>query len=286
MGVRPRRAAVDDPEAGEDKQTSVTLEFMEAAKGVERRIRVGALQTCTDCSGTGKTRKTSIVTCGDCNGSGHVRSSPAGGIFGTVLMPCRACRGAGDVMRDPCGGCAGLGVARGVKESRVAFPAGADSGMIMRVPGAGDAGVRGGPPGDLYVQVRVKEDDYFHRDGKDLHVVAPISVAQAALGGHVEVRTVDGTEEVAVRPGTQSDETTTLRGRALRSVNRARRGDQLVHFKVVVPSSLSGRQRKLFEELAGLDGGQIARPEECGIPGLVQKFQRFLKTSIGTGGGR
>lgn len=277
MGQRLR---VDSPRAGGDQSVRVTLEFMEAAKGAERKLRVGADLVCESCAGSGKVSTTKVVRCGTCGGNGHVRSSPAGGMFGTVLMPCAACRGVGEKLENPCGGCGGGGVTAGVRERDISFPEGISTGMTMKVPGAGDDGVRGGPAGNLFIQVEVKEDEYFHRDGRDLHVVAPISVAQAALGGTVEVKTVDGEEKVAVRAGTQSDEVSTLRGRALKDLNRGRRGDQVVHFKVVVPSSLTERQRELFEELAGLDGGNISRPDECGIPGLMQKFQRFLKTTI------
>jgi molecular chaperone DnaJ len=280
MSQRSRRS-VDDPEPGTDKQAVATLEFMEAATGVQRSIRVSAARTCGDCHGSGKNRNTSIVKCSDCNGEGHVAGS--GGLFGMVIMTCGRCDGAGDILKNPCGNCSGLGTVGGIRETPVSFPAGTDNGMVLRVPGAGDDGIRGGTAGDLYIQVRVKEDDYFHRENKNLHVVAPISVSQAALGGHVRVRTVDGEEEVAVSPGTQSDDTAMLRGRGLRSVNSSRRGDQKVHFKVVIPTRLSGKQKELLEELANLDGGKIMRPGECRAPGLLRRFQRFLKATIGVG---
>lgn len=284
MGGMRARPSADAARPGEDRRVTAALEFMEAAKGAERRLRVGALERCEDCAGSGKKAETRVEPCGVCGGQGHVAGAPAGGIFGTVLMPCGSCSGVGEVLRDPCKGCGGAGVKSGVKENRVAFPAGVDTGTVLRVVGAGDDGVRGGPAGDLYIQVQVKEDDYFHRDGDDLHVVAPISVSQAALGGRVEVRTVDGEEDVAVRAGTQSDETSSLRGRALKGVGKRRRGDQFVHFKVVVPATLNERQRELFEELESLDGGKIDRADECAVPGLLQRFQRFLKSTIGGGG--
>jgi molecular chaperone DnaJ len=275
-----QRVAVDSPEPGADKQTVATIAFMEAAEGTERRIRVGVMQKCDDCKGSGKTRKTMIQKCGVCGGAGQVQGSPGGGLFGTVIMTCRSCRGSGEVMKDPCGGCGGLGIKQGVRDTKVAFPAGTDNGMVMRVDGAGDDGIRNGPPGDLYIQVRVKEDPYFHREGRNLHVVAPISIAQAALGGTVKVRTVDGEDEVAVPAGTQSDDTATMRGRALPSLNSPRRGDQRVHFKVVIPTKLSDRQRDLLEELAALDGGKVSRPGDHGGASLLNKFQTFLKNTI------
>lgn len=276
------RRSVDDPAPGADKQTVVRLTFMEAAKGTARRVRVRAAKTCSDCHGSGKTRMTSIETCPDCNGEGHIRGSPGGGLFGAVFMTCRRCSGTGDIMRNPCGTCSGVGVVPETKETMVDFPPGADSGMVLRVSNAGDDGIRGGVPGDLYIHVEVAEDDYFHRDGTNLHVVAPISIAQAALGGEVSVKTIDGEETVHVPSGTQSDDTKTLRGRAMHAVKSSRRGDQVVHFKIVVPTKLSDEQRDLLTKLAALDGGSIRSHEECSSPGLLRKFQRFLKGVVGT----
>lgn len=274
-----QRAAVDDPEPGEDKQAVISLSFMEAAKGVRRTVRVGALEPCDTCAGSGKTRQTSIRQCPDCKGEGRVRRG--GGLFQTIIMGCQRCGGSGDIMENPCAKCDGQGVVKGTKETTVAFPAGCDNGMVMRVPGAGSSGVRRGPPGDLYIQVRVAEDDYFHRDGSDLHVVAPVSIAQAALGGTVNVRTIDGEQPVTLSAGTQPDDTARLAGRALRTVNSSRRGDQVVHFKVVVPDELSDRQRDLFAELLTLEGGKLTHPSDCTKRGLLQRFQRFLRTTIG-----
>lgn len=275
-----RRAAVDEPQPGEDRNATVTLEFAEAATGVRKKVRYRAQETCVDCDGSGKTARTKVVSCAECGGEGHVRSSPGRGLFGTVVMSCRRCNGTGDFMQNPCGRCSGLGVRPGIKESFVTFPAGTDHGMIMQVSGEGDSGIRRGHPGDLYVQVRVKEDDYFHREGRDLHVVAPVSISQAALGGEVTIRTLDGEEAVRVKRGTQSDDVSVLRGRGLPSVNSSRRGDQRVHFKVVIPRTLSARQEELLRELAKLDEGKVLKPGECDVPGLLQRFQNFLKATI------
>ena len=208
----------------------------------------------------------------------------SGGLFQSVIVTCSRCTGSGKVLRNPCGSCRGMGVISGMKETNVAFPRGSDNGMVLRVPNAGDDGARTGPAGDLYIHVKVKEDNYFHRHGQDLHVVAPISIAQAALGGKVSVRTVDGEESVYVKAGTQPDDRDTLRGRGLRAVNSSRRGNQVVHFKVVVPENLSVRQKELLEELLDLEGGKITTPDECTSEGLLRKFQRFLRTTIGSTG--
>lgn len=276
----PRRA-VDEPLPGEDKQAVVRLSLNEAAFGAVKEVRVDASRTCDRCAGSGKTEKTSVQSCPQCGGEGRVRRN--GGMFQTVIMSCHRCGGSGSVLRDPCGGCEGSGVTPGVKENSVSFPPGCDTGMVLRVPGGGGAGARRGPPGDLFIQVRVEEDPYFHRDGRDLHVVAPISIAQAALGGKVSIRTIDGNESVKVRKGTQPDDTYTLHGRALRGVNDPKRGNQIVHFKVVVPEKTSKRQEDLLRELLELEGGKITKPEDCGSRSLLQRFQRFLRGTVGSG---
>lgn len=276
-----QKRPVDEPLPGEDKQAVATLSLREAAFGVVKDVRVQANRTCQKCAGSGKTEKTSVRTCPQCGGDGRVRRN--GGMFQTVIMTCHRCGGSGNVLRDPCGTCDGSGVTPDVRENSVSFPPGCDTGMVLRVPGGGGAGARRGPPGDLFIQVRVKDDPYFHRDGRHLHVVAPISIAQAALGGKVSVRTIDGEESVFVRKGTQPDDTHTLHGRALRGVNDPKRGDQIVHFKVVVPEQISPRQEELLTELLELEGGKITRPEECGSRSLLQRFQRFLRNTIGGG---
>ncbi|CDF33228.1 unnamed protein product [Chondrus crispus] len=275
------RTAVDDPLPGEDKQAVVTLSLRDAAFGVVKDVRVHANRTCAKCSGSGKTEKTTVKSCPQCGGQGRVRRN--GGMFQTVIMSCHRCAGSGSVLEDPCGSCEGSGVTSGVRDNSVSFPPGCDTGMVLRVPGGGGAGARMGPPGDLFIQVRVAEDPYFHRDGRDLHVVAPISIAQAALGGKVSVKTLDGEESVRVRTGTQPDDTHKLHGRALRGVNDPKRGDQFVHFKVVVPETLSEKQEELLQQLLELEGGKITRPEECDSRSLLQRFQRFLRGTIGGG---
>lgn len=272
--------AVDDPLPGADRQTVVNLSFMESARGVTKTVRISAMDTCGSCSGTGKTKQTSIRQCPECGGRGRVQRG--GGLFQSVIMTCSRCSGSGEILHNPCSTCGGEGIVKATKETQVSFPAGCDNGMVLRVPGAGSTGVRRGPPGDLFIQVRVEDHDYFHRRGKHVHVVAPISIAQAALGGPVEVNTIDGKETISVQAGTQPDDTHVLHGRGVKAVKSARRGDQVVHFKVVIPENLSGRRKEILEELMELDGGKISKPEDCHQRGLLQKFRRFLKTAVGT----
>lgn len=277
-GQNLRQRAVDDPIPGEDKQTVVTLNLREAAFGINKTVRANSLDTCRQCAGSGKTKTTRITKCPQCSGEGRIRRTA--GMFQTVIMACHRCEGAGNIMQNPCSKCDGDGIVDTAKESTVSFPAGCDTGMVLRVPGAGATGIRRGPPGDLFIQVKVKEDEYFHRRGKDLHVAAPISYAQAALGGSVEVRTLEGKKSVSIPPGTQPDDTHVFKGFAMRGINSPRQGDQVVHFKVVIPDKLSSRQRELLTQLMEEEGGKLTKPEDCTSQSLLQRFQRFLRRTI------
>ena len=282
-GAGPRqRRAPDDPFPGEDQRAMATITLQEAAYGVTRTIRIHSRDTCKECEGSGKTKQTSIRSCIQCGGEGRVRHSA--GMFQALIATCPRCKGAGSLMENPCQSCEGDGIMPAMKEVTVNFPPGCDTGMILRVPNGGGAGIRRGPAGDLFVQVEVQQDDYFHRQGRDLHIIAPISIAQATLGGKVLVKTIDGNESVIVKAGTQPDDIVTLPGRALRGVNSPKRGNQVVHFKVVIPDKVSTRQEELLRELMELEGGQINKPEDCSSHGLWQRFRRFLKRSASTEG--
>jgi len=275
---RPRVDPLTIPVTGGDTMRSVELSFMEAARGVERTLRVAVDLPCSSCKGTGRTRKTRVDACPTCDGSGQATRSA--GMF-VEVRTCDACGGSGSRVRDACGGCGGAGVSPGTRSVAVTFPAGVDDGATLRVAGRGHAGARGGADGDLYVRVGVAEDAHFHRAGADVHVVAPISFAQAALGASVPVRLLDGLEAVDVPTGTQPDDRLRMQGRGLpqpRSLWAAKRGDQYVHFKVVVPTDMSGRQRELVEELAKEEGEHPAsKPEYACKGGLVDRFRNFLR---------
>lgn len=272
-----RRPKPDQPMRGDNRQCTVTLSLKEAASGTTKQINVKTMESCDSCSGTGKTSSTKTVQCTQCKGQGRMHNSF--GVFHAV-MDCERCNATGYILTDPCSRCNGDGVTPSTTDVSVSFPAGCDTGMVLRVPRAGDKGKRRGPAGDLFVQIRVRDDPYFHRDGRDLHVVAPISIAQAALGGTVRVKTLDGEEEVKIQAGTQPDDKLSLQGRALRGVKSAKRGDQVIHFKVVVPQSLSERQRQLLSELLELEGGKIETSEDCSPPSLRHRFRQFLQRTI------
>lgn len=160
---------------GEDLQTTVTLEFMDSIKGTERVISVPAMIECATCDGTGRTGETSITNCRQCRGTGMETMSRG---FFIQQMTCSRCGGSGRIIKNPCTACDGAGQTRGKRTVTVVVPPGVDTGDSLRLPSKGNAGLRGGGPGSLYVKVRVKEDPYFHRDGEDLHVVAPITYSQ------------------------------------------------------------------------------------------------------------
>lgn len=282
----PRRPPVDAPLPGDDVHIQASLTLQEAAFGTTKNLSIRSAEACSSCNATGKTSDTRIRKCPQCGGEGRVRrpGNEAGMMFHTVIMPCHRCEGAGKLMENACASCDGQGRLSAVREVAVAFPKGCDTGMVVRLPKGAGVGVRGGERGDLYVQVVMKEDDYFHRDGRHVHIVAPISVAQAALGGLVEVRTLDGKEQVKIRPGSQSDDSVTLYGRGLTSVRgggiAGKRGNQIVHLKVVVPETVSGKQKELLEELLELEGGRMEKPEDCQMPALMRRFQRWLRRSV------
>lgn len=299
MGGGMTRPKADAAHPGADKQTMATLTFAEAVHGVKKGVTIGARVECKACEGSGKTEKTKVVKCRTCDGNGMV-ARQGSSFFEQVVSECHVCHGAGETLANACKTCRGQGIVGDVKDVSVNFPAGVDTGMVLRVPGGGDMGVRRGNRGDLYVQVRILENDYFCRDGVDLHVVAPITMSQAALGSEVQVRTVDsilnskdsegrpGTETLKIEPGTQPDDIKVMRGKGVRKVNGVGRGDQYVHLKVVVPKEVEGRKKELLQELNELETSSQSSKKEKGSKSegpfdtsLLQKLRRGLKGMIG-----
>jgi len=283
MGGMPnQRPRPDGPAPGTDREALVELTLEEVYSGADKDVEYAARVECNTCDGTGRSSETKVARCTSCDGTGRITMRSG---FQVIMTPCGTCGGVGSVLENPCGSCSGSGTTNGTQSRRLRVPSGIANGSMLRVGGAGDAGVRGGPAGDLYVRVRVSPHDYFVRNGRDLHVIAPITPAQAVLGGRVRVRTVDGGEEdLRVLAGAQPDDRITMSGRALRSGGHGqggnRRGDQVVHLKVVVPDELTERQRELYSELLELDGGTITEPKDCSAPGLLRRFQRFLRESL------
>ncbi|HPC82781.1 MAG TPA: molecular chaperone DnaJ [Thermoanaerobaculaceae bacterium] len=234
------------PERGADLRVTTTLSFEDMARGVERTLTVVREESCETCRGAGTTSASGRETCRACGGRGQVRLSQG---FFTMVQTCPQCGGAGQVIRDPCQTCRGSGRVEARREVKVSIPPGLEDGTRVRVVGQGEGGVRGGPPGDLYVVVRVQPHEFFVRDGADLHLEVEVSAFLAALGTEVEVPTLDGSEKVPVPSGTQPGDTVTLRGMGLPRLRRGGRGDLVVHFKVAVPRRLSAKQKELLQAI-------------------------------------
>jgi molecular chaperone DnaJ len=236
------------PVQGGDIQVAAEVTLAEAAAGAPVELKYNSVVTCEHCRGNGAEPGTPIETCPKCQGSGQLRTV-ARTLIGQVMSTttCDQCGGDGKIAKDPCHTCHGRGRRQEAQTVAVDVPAGIADGQRIRVSGRGHAGERGGPPGDLYVLVRVKEDSRFMRDGDDLVTAVDVSGPQAALGATVEVPTIDGPEELEIPPGTQPNETLVLRGRGMPSLRGRGEGDLRVIVNVITPRNLSIDQRELLE---------------------------------------
>ncbi|WP_026370744.1 molecular chaperone DnaJ [Kallotenue papyrolyticum] len=240
---------------GADLRYHLQLEFEEAIFGTEKEITYQRLETCATCRGSGAEPGSDFVRCPKCNGQGEIRMRAP--IFNMLtVVTCDQCGGTGRTVAVPCHTCRGEGRVRATRKVRVNIPPGVDSGLQLRLRGEGEAGVRGGPPGDLLVAISVKEHPLFQRDGDDIILELPVNIALAALGGEVSVPTLDGEETLHLPPGTQHAATFRLRGKGVPSLRGQGRGDQVVITRLVVPTRLTERQRELLQELASEWGNQ------------------------------
>jgi molecular chaperone DnaJ len=239
------------PQRGGDLLHRMTITLEEAAFGVEKDVPITRTEYCSACQGTGSKPGTQPMRCANCNGTGQVRKVHQS-VFGrfTNVTACPKCRGEGKVVTDPCQQCHGAGRERQQRTLMVKVPPGVDDGSRIKLSGEGEAGARGGPSGDLYIDITVKEHDVFTRDGDDLLYALPVNVAQAALGAEVDVPTLDGTQKLRVPAGSQTGTVFRLKGKGVQHLRGSGRGDERVHLRVITPDSLTKRQRELFEELA------------------------------------
>lgn len=236
---------------GASKKVSITISFIEAAKGVEKEIIVSNYVNCKKCAGKGAESSSDIQNCSTCRGSGQVHHNRG---FFSMSSTCPDCHGAGKVIKRPCSECQGSGKIKDKQKVKVPIPAGVDNGMRLKMAGYGDAGENGGPNGDLYVMINVKEDEIFIRDGDDVLVELPLSFAEAAIGCKKEIPTpLSGTYRIAIPEGTQSGKILKVRGEGLPNVHGQGRGDLLVKVSLETPINLSDKQKKLLEEFAKLD---------------------------------
>jgi molecular chaperone DnaJ len=258
-GARRRNANL----RGADVRFNLSVTLEEAFKGKEAKVRVDGSGPCESCSGTGAAGGAAPVTCPTCKGHGRVRATQ--GMF-TIERTCPTCHGAGRVIEKPCQACNGSGRTRKEKTLSVNIPPGVEDGTRIRVAGEGEAGLRGGPPGDLYIFLSVKPHRVFVRDGADIHCRVPIRMTMASLGGSIEVPTIEGQRmRIQVPAGTQSGHQFRLRGRGMKQLRSTARGDMYVETVVETPVNLSKRQRELLEEFDQAEGGKSTSPESEGF---------------------
>lgn len=248
-------ARSDDRRRGSDLRYDMEIKLEEAAFGAEKTIEIEKLDTCDKCHGSGAEPGSRKTTCPTCNGRGQVISSRG---FFHVSQTCPRCHGAGEIIEKPCQKCRGEGRVEKLSRIKLKIPAGIRGGTRLRSPGNGESGIGGGAAGDLYVVVHIKEHKIFHREADDLYCDVPISFSVAALGGEVDVPTLEGKAHVKVPAGTQSGQMFKLRGKGITNVNGRSHGDLFARLIVEVPSRLNSEQRRKLEEFAALCGEENA----------------------------
>jgi molecular chaperone DnaJ len=253
------------PQRGADLRYNLEISFEEAAFGTETQIRIPRDETCSSCAGTGAAPGTRPTTCPTCRGSGQVTFQQG---FFSVARTCSHCRGAGRIVTERCTACGGEGHVPIERNLQIKIPPGVDTGSQLRVGGEGEPGALAGPPGDLYVVLRVAEHAFFKRDGTHLFCEVPVSVAQAALGSTLDIPTLDGGKtKLTVPEGTQSGNVLRIKGQGIPSLGGRGRGDLHVLIRVVVPKRLTSEQRKLFEQLS----------KTLPVPDLADKDRSLLE---------
>ena len=231
---------------GNDLSYAMEISLEEAAHGKETQIRIPTWDTCDTCKGSGAKPGTSPKTCTTCNGNGTVHMRQG---FFSIQQTCPHCKGTGKIIPEPCTTCNGAGKIKRQKTLEVKIPAGINEGMRIRSAGNGEPGTNGGPAGDLYIEIRIKQHDIFERDGDDLHCTVPVSMTTAALGGAIEVPTIGSKAEIELPEGTQHGKTFRLRGKGIKGIRSSYPGDLYCHITVETPVKMTEHQRKLMKEL-------------------------------------
>ncbi|QSX34585.1 molecular chaperone DnaJ [Shewanella avicenniae] len=260
---------------GSDLRYNLELSLEEAVRGVSRELRIPTLATCDVCDGSGAKKGTSATTCGTCHGAGQVQMRQG---FFAVQQTCPTCHGRGKIIKEPCNKCHGDGRVEKSKTLNVKIPAGVDTGDRIRLAGEGEAGEFGAPAGDLYVQVTVREHPIFVRDGNNLYCEVPISFAKAALGGEIEVPTLDGKVNLKIPAETQTGRMFRLRGKGVKSVRSSAVGDLLCKVVMETPVNLSEKQKELLREFEATLTGEARKhsPKAEGWFDGVKKFFQDL----------
>jgi len=269
FGMGGRRGRAGGRERGNDVRYTMEISLEEAYTGKAAQVRIPTSVTCEVCSGSGAKGGAKPKTCPTCAGHGKIRQTQG---FFTLERTCPSCHGRGQVIDDPCPSCAGSGRVQRDRTLSVNIPAGVEDGTRIRLAGEGDAGARGGPAGDLYIFLSVGGHDFFQRDGADLHCRVPISMVAAALGGELEVPTIDGNKtKVKIPEGTQSGRRFRLQARGMPVLRTKQMGDMYVQVMVETPQKLTKRQRELLSEFERLSSKET-QPEAAGFFGKVKEF--------------
>ncbi len=258
---------------GADLRYNLEITLEQAAHGFDTKIRIPAMALCEVCKGSGAKAGTQPATCPSCRGAGQVRVSQ--GPF-SIAQTCPRCHGSGSIIANPCSACHGAGRVKLQKTLSVKIPAGVDEGDRVRLSGEGEPGVNGGPPGDLYVQVHIKPHTVFQRDHDDLHCEMPVSITTAALGGEIEIPTLDGSARIRVPAETQSGKTFRLKGKGIKGVRSQVPGDLFCHVVVETPVQLTERQRQLLREFESLSNADSARHNPR-AKGWLDKVKEFFE---------
>ena len=274
-GSRRRQQQHNGPVRGSDLRYDLTISFEDAAFGKDMTLKVPRLENCKECNGTGAAPGTSPEICPDRHGMGQrqtVTRTPFGSI--QTSRTCERCHGTGKVVKTPCSHCHGDGKVKVTRDIKVQIPKGVNVGTRVRIAGGGQAGERGGQPGDLFVYINIKPHQLFKRDGSDVYCDIPISFVQAALGATVEAPTIDGKVELKIPAGIQSGTVQKIRGKGIPFLRGEGRGDEYVTIKVLTPQNLSDRQKKLLQEFeSGLDDNKV-HPEK---KNFIDKLKSFFK---------
>ncbi|MEQ4675710.1 molecular chaperone DnaJ [Providencia vermicola] len=261
------------PSRGSDLQYNMELTLEEAVRGVTKEIRIPTLETCDVCHGNGAKPGTSADTCSTCHGMGQVHMRQG---FFSVQQPCPTCHGRGKVIKDPCNKCHGHGRVERYKTLSVKIPAGVDTGDRVRLSGEGEAGENGAPAGDLFVQVHVLPHNIFERDGNNLHCEVPINFADAALGGEIEVPTLDGRVKLKIPAETQTGKIFRMKGKGVKSVRGGLQGDLMCHIVVETPVKLNEKQKALLKEFGESLGGKSGEKNSPRSKSFLDGVKKFF----------
>jgi len=262
------------PRRGNDLKYSLEISFLEAAFGVTKEINVTRMQLCHVCGGSGSKLGTKPETCRHCNGTGqirHVQATPFGQMVN--MRTCEVCRGEGTIITNPCDECRGNGRVQKISKISINVPAGIDNGQTISLRGEGEPGMMGGPPGDLYVSIRVKPHPLFKREGYDVICEIPITFTQAALGAELEIPTLEGTIKYNIPEGTQTGTVFRLKNKGIKHLRSNAKGDQLVRVNVEVPTKLSAKQKELLKQFAEISGDEVFQQRKSFFDKMKDLFQ-------------